>query len=202
MLQLLGWWGVITSLFAVMMPVYFARKTVGYSARLHTLSELGAIDSPNQKAVSWCYFFPLSIAVLLFVMIGQSSIGWLSQSQWIWGMLGMVAVGYFVAALFPCDVGSPIGGSVRNQIHNVSGLLEYIGAGSGLILMGVYSDEHVSSPYLNLYLILSGSVILLSLSMLLFPAFNRVKGLVQRLAEASFFIWMLTVSLILLLSNS
>ena len=202
MLKLLGLLGAMTSIFAFTMPVYYARKTAGYSARFNTLSELGETGSPHQKSVSRFYFLPLSIAIIIFVLFGQSAISFLSQETLVWALLGLVGVGYLIAALFPCDRGSPIGGSVSNQIHNVAGLFEYLGSGLGLTLMGVLSYESSTSPQMALYLILSGSVILLSLVMLLLPSFGHIRGAVQRLAEASFFTWMLTISLMLLLGDS
>lgn len=201
MLQLLGLLGVMASIFAFTMPIYFARRTVGYSSRLNTLSELGATGSPHQKSVSWFYFLPLSIAIIIFVMLGQSAITFLTQDTWVWGMVGLVGVGYLIAALFPCDQGAPIGGSVSNKVHNIAGLLEYLGAGVGLIFMGGGAIQNSAPPHMTVYLILSGSVILLSLVMLILPSFNRVRGWVQRLAEASFFTWMLIVSLLLLFGD-
>ncbi len=201
MLKLLGLLGVMTSTFALAMPVYYARKTAGYSARFNTLSELGEIGSPHQKSVSRFYFLPLSLAIITFVLFSQSAISFLTQETLVWALLGLVGVGYLIAALFPCDSGSPIGGSVSNQIHNVAGLFEYLGSGVGLILMGVLSYRSSASLQVAVYLILSGSVILLSLVLMLLPSFSHIRGWVQRLAEASFFTWMLTVSLLLLLGD-
>lgn len=197
MLQLLGLLGVMTSVFAVIMPIYYAGRTTGYSSRFNTLSELGAKGSLHQKMVSWFYFLPLSIAIILFVLLGQSAITFLRQDTLVWGLIGLVGVGYFIAALFPCDQGAPIGGSISNQIHNIAGLLEYLGGGLGLILMG----EAAAQPHMSIYLILSGSVILLSLVILILPPFNNIRGWVQRLAETSFFTWMLIVSLLLLFGD-
>ncbi|UZE96619.1 DUF998 domain-containing protein [Alkalimarinus alittae] len=199
MTELLGLLGVVISLFAFIAPVYYAKKSDGYSTRLNTLSELGATGSRYQKAVSRYYFLPLGVAIILFLVLSQATVTFLTQSYLAWALLGLVGVGYLVAALFPCDPGSPIGGTASNKLHNTAGVLEYLGAGLGLILMGVSPEQPVMLPQMNLYLILSGSVILLSLMMLILPSFYRIRGLVQRFAEASFFIWMMTVSLLLLL---
>lgn len=201
MLLLLGLLGILTSAFAIIMPIYFARITDNYSPWSNTLSELGATGSPHQKAVAWYYFLPLSIAIMVFVILGPSVITFVTQDRLVWGLLGLVGAGYWVAAVFPCDHGAPMMGSVSNKIHNVAGLLEYLGAGFGLILMGVEPLNHSTLPQISVYLILSGSVILLSLVMMILPPFTSIKGLVQRLAEASFFTWMLTVSLLLLFSD-
>ncbi|MFD2231252.1 DUF998 domain-containing protein [Alkalimarinus sediminis] len=198
MLSLLGVLGVITSLFACVMPAYFARKTAGYSSRLNTLSELGATGSRYQKAVSRFYFLPLGVMTIVFVILAHSVVTLLPQSPFIWGLIGLVGVGYLVAAIFPCDQGAPIGGSVSNQIHNIAGLFEYLGAGVGLILLGREAVDHSAKPLMSLYLILSGSVILLSLVLLILPRLKAVRGVVQRAAETSFFAWMLTVSLLMI----
>lgn len=197
----IGLLGAATAIFALVMPVYFARKTDGYLSIRDTLSELGATGQPFQYPVSRYYFLPLSIAITVFIVLGQSAVPFLPQDRFIWGLLGLVAVGYLVAAIFPCDLGSPLVGTTSNKLHNIAGGLEYIGAGLGLVLMGLSTATSTEWPHISLYLILSGSVILLSLILLVIPSFQTIKGAVQRLAEASFFIWMLVISLLLLFSH-
>ncbi|WP_250655416.1 DUF998 domain-containing protein [Alkalimarinus coralli] len=200
-IQLLAILGILTAIFALLAPVYFASKSEGYSPIVNTLSELGVTGGPHQLAVSRYYFLPLGVSVCVFLVLGHLLETSFRYDVLSTVLLSLVGTGYIIAAFFPCDAGAPVLGSVSNQIHNVAGVFEYLGAGFGLILMGAAPVDALGLRVWNGYLILSGSVILLSLVLLILPLFKRTRGLLQRVAEASFFIWMLSFSLLLLLRD-
>ena len=188
--------GVFCSLFAVIMPIYFARRIVDYSATCNTLSELGSMGSPYKNAVANVYFLPLALANITFLLTAYFLFADLFNNFLPLILMSFVSVGYLVAAVFPSDQGSPMKGSVRNQIHNLGGFFEYIGSGLGLILLGL-------SPFLwsggwGVYLAISGGVILVMLILLIFPFFQLKRGLIQRVAEYSYFGWMFVFSMSLL----
>ncbi len=188
--------GVFSSLFAVLMPMYFARRIVDYSAICNTLSELGSIDSPYKNAVANVYFLPLALVNIAFLLFAYLLFADQLNNLHPLILMSFVSVGYLVAAIFPSDQGSPMKGSVRNQIHNLGGFFEYIGSGLGLILLGL-------SPYLwggewGVYLVISGGVILVMLILLISPFFQSIRGLIQRVAEYSYFGWMFVFSMSLL----
>ena len=193
--------GIFSSLFAVFMPLYFAKRIVDdtdvdYSAIRNTLSELGSIGSPYKSAVANYYFSPLALANIVFLLSAYFLFLDLLNNLVPFILMSFVSVGYLVAAFFPSDQGSPMKGSVRNQIHNLGGLFEYIGSGLGLILLGL-------SPSLweggwGVYLVISGGVIIAMLILLILPFFQSIRGLIQRVAEYSYFGWMFVFSMSLL----
>lgn len=199
---LLGVLGVLASIFAIIAPLFFSRRIKAYSSVRNTLSELGAQGCAQQQLVAFYYFLPLSLATALFLMgVHHQAIAPPGSLLSLW-LMGLVSVGYCVAAFFPCDPGAPVGGSRRNRIHNIAGFFEYLGAGVGLLLLGTLSVNDHNLTGERAYLITSGSVILLVLVLLFLPFFNRVRGLLQRIAEYSFFGWMLVISLSLLVRGS
>ena len=89
----LGCLGVITSVCAIVTPIYFARKNREYSAVSNTLSELGALGSLHQHAVSFFYFLPLSIAIAIFIGGCYVFVILDSRYAWSWLSLGLVSFG-------------------------------------------------------------------------------------------------------------
>ena len=190
--------GILNALFAVFMPIYYARHIVAYSSIRHTLSELGAIDSPYKRVVAKYYFFPLALGNIFFLVIAYLLFVDLLNNRIPFILMSFVSVGYLLAAFFPCDPGSPMNGSVQNKIHNVGGFFEYIGSGLGLVLLGLSPNNALWGDGWGACLIISGGVILVMLLLLMSPFFQSIRGLVQRIAEYSYFGWMFVFSMSLL----
>ncbi|MFD2937405.1 DUF998 domain-containing protein [Spirosoma flavum] len=152
---------------------YFGWRKPAYSHWHHTISELGEVGSPLSRTVSFGLFLPVGLLLGLIATLADTTA--------IAGFAGCVGTGYVVAAFFPCDVGSPLSGSGRQQIHNVGGAVEYIGCAYWLTQI---SPQRMVIDY-NLYSIATGSLIvgsiLLSIPGLLF------RGLVQRVMEGILF---------------
>lgn len=153
--------------------IYFGFRRPGYSHLRHTISELGEDGAPNRRAVSWGLFFPVGVGLLLGAL--------LAHVPALRGLLLCLGIGYLVAAVFPCDVGSPSSGSAKQAVHNLGGAVEYIGgifflhqAQSALLFQEVVS----ATVQLGL---LTGCLLALSV-----PGFPG-RGLVQRVAEVLLF---------------
>jgi len=201
--NLLSLLGVFSSFFAVLMPLYFAKHTnsyadMDYSAVRNTLSELGSINSPYKHAVAYYYFFPLALANIVFLLSAYYLFEDSLSNRTPFILMSFVSIGYFMAAFFPSDQGSPVKGSVRNQIHNIGGVFEYIGSGSGLILLGLLPQYSLWGEEWGVYLVISGGVILIMLMLLILPFLQSIRGLIQRVAEYSYFGWIFVFSVSLL----
>ena len=195
---LLGLLGVFISLFAVVMPSCFALRFKNYTAIKNTLSELGSVNSPYKRAVANYYFLPLALANIIFLLSAYYLLEGALSYPAPFILMSFVSLGYFIAALFPSDDGSPMKGSVRNQVHNLGGVFEYIGSGSGLVLLGTLPQSSLWGGVWSLYLIISGGVILTMLVLLALPSLQSIRGLTQRIAEYSYFGWVFVFSLSLL----
>lgn len=152
---------------------YFGLRRPGYSQLRHTISELGEDGATNRRAVSWGLFFPVGAGLLLGAL--------LTDTPPLRGLLLCLGTGYVVAAVFPCDVGSPSSGSAKQAVHNLGGAVEYIG---GIFFLSQAQHQllgqAIISPTAQLGL-LAGCLVALSL-----PGFPW-RGLVQRVAEVVLF---------------
>ncbi|PJJ59840.1 DUF998 domain-containing protein [Hymenobacter chitinivorans] len=152
---------------------YFGFRRPGYSHLRHTISELGEDGAPNRRAVSWGLFFQVGAGLLLGAL--------LAHTPALRGLLLCLGIGYVVAAVFPCDVGSPSSGSAKQAVHNLGGAVEYIG---GIFFLhqaqGALLLQNVVPANTQLGLLIG---CLLALSLPGFPG----RGLVQRVAEVLLF---------------
>lgn len=112
-----------------------ATKKGGYSHVRHTISEIGEVGSPHQGFVAFGLFLPVGLSLLAVAGLLHST------SSATAALALCVAVGYVVAALFPCDVGSPLSGSTRQAIHNAGGAVQYIGGGFALMILAETNDQ-------------------------------------------------------------
>ncbi|MFD2937686.1 DUF998 domain-containing protein [Spirosoma flavum] len=156
---------------------YFGWRKPAYSHWHDTISELGEVGSPRSRAVSYGLFLPVGLLLGLVATLADTTA--------LAGLAGCVGTGYVMAAFFPCDVGSPVSGSVRQQIHNVGGAVEYLGSAYWLTQL---SPQPLGIDY-TLYSIVAGSLIagsiLLSIPGLL------LRGLIQRMMEGIVFSFLL-----------
>lgn len=144
-----------------------ARKP-GYSHLRHTISELGEVGAPHARLVAFGVFLPVGIVLLAVAGLARPADSAASV------LALCIAIGYIVAAIFPCDVGSPASGSWRQFAHNMGGTVEYIGG--GLVMLSL------AGPFNIVGMIVLGAGILISV-----PPLAAIRGLIQRLAELCLF---------------
>ncbi|GAA3995595.1 hypothetical protein GCM10022408_02660 [Hymenobacter fastidiosus] len=154
--------------------LYFGARRGGYSHRRDTISELGEDGAPDRQRVSWGLFFPVGLGLVLLggLLTGAPALG---------GLLLCLGTGYLIAAVFPCDVGSPATGSAKQTLHNFGGFVEYAG---GIFFLNQAQDQlllRTSIPPAGQCGLLFGCLVLMSV-----PDF-RFRGLAQRLAEGLLF---------------
>jgi len=147
-----------------------AHRKPGYRHTSDTISELAEYGSG--------YSWPVSLGVFLPVAAALSVVAWLLQHEFpqAAALSVSIAAGYGLSAMFPCDPGSPLIGSLRQTIHNLGGGIEYIGGAFSLLWI-----SELAGPGFRIAGMLVGvSAILLSFEI---PA----RGLVQRIAESCLF---------------
>ena len=149
---------------------YFGSKKAGYSHLKHTISELGETGTAREKQVGFGLFLPVGIGLLVIAFTH-----W--DHEIVRGLSACLAVGYLVAAFFPCDKGSPASGSWKQQVHNLGGFIEYAGAIFFLMKASEYGMLVFGIDFKIIGFIVLVCVIITSI-----PG-NRVRGLAQRVAE-------------------
>src|SRR5690606_38206116 len=109
---------------------------------------------------------------------------WLASHDAAWSAVGLavcLGVGYGWSAVFPCDQGSSLKGSVCNQLHMLAGGVQYLGGAAALWIFG-RGAEVVE----QLFFLAAAFVGLATLAMFL-PWLNLYRGVIQRIAEIILF---------------
>lgn len=164
------------TLFAISYLVVFlfflGHKQPNYSQVRHTISELGEVGAPHQQFVAIGVFAPVGVILLLIAYLTRSTA---PESA----LLALcISIGYLVAAVFPCDPGSPLSGTYRQGVHNMGGAVEYIGGAFALFRIGA----HFGQPFQALGLVVFGVAVAISV-----PLLSPVRGLIQRVGELGLF---------------
>lgn len=154
--------------------IRFGRRPA-YSHLRHTISELGETGAPAARQVNYGVFLPVGVILLTTGVMLHS------EHPNAAGLAACIGAGYAIAAFFPCDPGSPLSGSLRQQIHNAGGAIEYLG---GAYFIARLQAEGTLAPDIpGLPALLLASAVALSI-----PALSPWRGLIQRLAEMALFL--------------
>lgn len=142
----------------------------GYRPVRHTISELGAHGTRSSRLVSLGVFLPVGLLLALAAHLANATAPQAAL------LAAFIAIGYLSAAVFPCDVGSPMTGSTRQYLHNLGGAVEYVGG--AYALYALYGSH--GEPYR-----IAATVVLIALVGISID--NAIRGLIQRIAELTLF---------------
>ena len=159
---------VLAAAYLAVSLIVLAPKKAGYRHVQHTISEIGEIGAHHQRWVAFGLFLPVGLLLLLVAYLARSIF---EPSA---ALALCVAVGYVVAAFFPCDPGSPTSGSARQAVHNLGGAVEYLGGGFALMA--------IAEPLGPIFKIAGFVVLGSAIALTLLPG-TSVRGLIQRVAE-------------------
>lgn len=162
----------VAAIYLVSGLIVLAPKKVGYRHSQHTISEIGELGSPHQRFVALGLFLPIGLLLIAVAFLVYAT------STPTAALALCIAIGYIIAAAFPCDPGSPLSGSTRQAIHNLGGAVEYIGGGFALMAL---AESH-GQPFRAAGFVVIGAAIGLSV----LPS-NSIRGIVQRVAESCLF---------------
>lgn len=154
--------------------VYFASQRPGYHHVKHTISELGEDGAVNSRAANLGLFLPVGLLLILFGLLidGDANIK---------GLSFCLGAGYLISALFPCDPGSPLGGSGKQTVHNIGGFIEYAG---GIYFLNNCRHLLPATDFIDPRWIIGFLIVCVILTAL--PAF-KLRGLFQRILESLLF---------------
>jgi len=141
------------------------------------LSELGAIGAPFSSFVKFAGFLPVGLAISFLVIVLLQQMPRISSVRGGLICLLGVAVGYLGAVLFPCDYGCPADGGIRQSIHNL---------GLFLIFFGLRSRASRAFSSVTLTAALA---VTFGFFLMLAPELQQLRGVTQRLADYSIFLW-------------
>lgn len=172
----------------ILVVVIAAAVTPGYSHVSQYISELGARGAPHEWSVRVAGFLPVGILLLSFCFFAHSALP-RSRAATL-GLVGLAlfAVGYLVAAAFPCDLGCrPSEPSTSQLIHNAAGLIGYLLAPAFLFALAREARSWPGAASLVVVGYVAAGLALLGV-LTLSPSSPTV-GLSQRLLEVSVLVW-------------
>lgn len=168
----------------------------GYSHASQYISELGARGAPLGGWVTFAGFLPAGVLLVTFAIAATRA---LPRSRWT--LLAMIGVGlygfgYLNSVPFRCDFGCrPEQPSLSQQLHNLGGLIGYLGGALGLLIIALQARRWPDARLPATVAAVGGVVSLVALAGL-DPNFAYA-GLAQRLIEASMLGWISVTALYL-----
>jgi len=141
---------------------------------------------PHGGLVSYAGFLPIGLLVGVCLAAAGARAGVTGSERIGLFLLMSVALAYVGAAFARCDLGCPALGSERQQIHNLLGVVEYVGGSAGLMLVSRGLPKAVPLASRGV-LALAGIVTLVAFVFVASPDLAPWRGLSQRVAEAALF---------------
>ena len=193
---LIGTLGV--SLFAI--PAIIGGVLIeDYSLISQFISESDARGTKHGLALRLFGYIPsgILIAVFCFVALKKFQSSKLSKTGF-YGLGVFYGIATMLTGIFPCDVGCNknfIDPSLSQIIHNLAGLLTYIFVPISLMIAGLGLKHSPSHNRLSVIAITCGIASSLFVSLSLSDLSSQYVGLLQRIIESIFLIWIITCAI-------
>ena len=188
--------GTLGPLAVVLLTVVGGAHFPNYSHASQFISELGADGAPNARLINLGGFLPAGILLISFAFFAWRSLPRSGVTTVGMVGLGFFALGYLVAAFFPCEGDCrPAEPTLAQAIHNLFGLTGYLFAPLSLFLLGWQARRWPRAKHLSIFAFIGAGFALLGL-LFLSPDFRFV-GVAQRVLEGSVLIWIIACALYL-----
>ena len=186
---------VLLFLSGIFLPELIGFLSSDYNSMSHYISELGAVGAEYSKIINYFGFLPIAFSALIITLLLQSKFSNTRLSRV--GFL-LVGIGYFIAYfgafIFPCDFGCPSEGSFSQNMHMILGLISYLIAPVGLILLGIGLRKDPMIIH-SLASFIATFIFLLGFFMMLNPSQIDLLGFWQRLTDYTVFVLLIFLSL-------
>ena len=188
-----GWLGALT---VILLTIIGGAYFPNYSHASQFISELGADGAPNARLINLGGFLPAGILLIAFAFFAWRSLPRSVSTTLGMAGLALFALGYLVAAFFPCEGDCrPAEPTLAQAIHNLFGLAGYLFAPLCLFLLGWQARRWPRAKHLSILGFIGAGFALLGL-LFLSPDFRYV-GVAQRVLEGSVLIWIMACALYL-----
>ncbi len=188
--------GFVAAVWALLVPVFASCWSPSYSHVSQFISELGARGAAHGDLVSLAGFGPVGFFELGFLWLLRGVLPRSRRVSTALACLGAIGVAYVASAVFPCDPGCPTEGSTSQAIHSFFGLLGYLGASTGLVLLAIALRAAPEWRRLSFVSVAGAAIVALGFAGMLIPALDPVRGVSQRVSELAVFGWIAYVSAI------
>ncbi len=179
--------GTAAACLAVVVPLIGGFLVPGHSHVANFISELGAVGTQWGAVVSWAGFMPIGILTVGFLFVAAPLLRLQGPAKIGYWLLSFIGIAYVGSAFAPCDPGCPASGSPTQLVHNLLGLMEYLGGGIGLLVFSTSYFKDASHGMLQSALFVAGVAVLAALTGIMMPGLGAWRGLIQWVGEVGLF---------------
>ena len=163
------------------------------------ISESDASDTKYGLALRIFGYIPSGILIAIFCFVGLKKFQPSKLTKvGFYGLGVFYGIATIISGIFPCDVGCNknfIDPSLSQIIHNLAGLLTYIFVPISVMIIGLGLRHSPSHNRLSVIAITCGIGSSLFISLLLSDLSSQYVGLLQRIIESIFLIWIITCAI-------
>uniref|UniRef100_UPI00404B8FCC DUF998 domain-containing protein n=1 Tax=Fulvivirga sp. TaxID=1931237 RepID=UPI00404B8FCC len=191
--NIIFWSGIAGVTLFVVSAILGGLQINDYSHISQYISESYAIDTPYGKALRFLAYFPCGLLLTFFAFSAPPKF---PKSNLI--KVGFLGIGIFyglatvIVSVFPCDSGCNkefIDPSISQIIHNLTGLLTYIFVPASIIAIGLGLQKLKAHNSFVRFSFFFGLFCFIFIGILLSNPNSNYTGLLQRIIEGSFIIW-------------
>lgn len=153
----------------------------GYSHISQYISELNALGTPSAWQIGTFGFIPFGLVIIAALILAAPLLPVRGVARVGYWMLLLEAVAYIGSAAAPCDAGCPAEGSLSQRLHNLLGVLTYLGTFVAVVLLACGTGMRAVTR--SVLLVAAMLWVLLFFAMVA-PPLEPVRGLLQRTGEA------------------
>jgi len=177
-----------SAVLALAVPLVGGVLVPGHSHVENFISELGAVGTQWGTAVSFGGFLPIGLVTLAFLVVAAPLVDPKAGGAVGYYLLSCVGIAYVGAAFAPCDLGCPSPPtSPRQLLHNLLGILEYVGGGTGLMMFAGGHFQRRPDRVAQNVLLASGATVLGVFAAIAAPGLAAWHGLIQWVGEVALF---------------
>ena len=163
------------------------------------ISESDASDTKYGLALRIFGYIPSGFLIAIFCFVGFKKFQPSKLTKvGFYGLGVFYGIATIITGIFPCDVDCNknfIDPSISQIIHNLAALLTYIFVPISVMIVGLGLRQSPSHNRLSVIAITCGIVSSLFISLLLSDLSSQYVGLLQRIIESIFLIWIITCAI-------
>ncbi|NKI33031.1 DUF998 domain-containing protein [Croceivirga thetidis] len=191
--------GIVGAVLFVVTSIVGGFLIEDYSVISQYISEAYAIDTEHGLALRMFGFVPSGVLLALFSILAINYFpGSKSVKIGFYGIALFYGLATVVVSIFPCDSGcNPdlIDPSVSQLIHNLVGMLTYLFVPITMIVIGQGLRKSSDDKKFSLQSTVLGILALLFVVVLFSEVNSEFVGLIQRVVEATFIIWIFSCAM-------
>lgn len=163
---------------------YFIGSAIkpGYSQLANFVSEYNATGTAWARTLTFAGFLATAVLLSAFLLSARPLVQVSGISRLGFWLLWSLPASFLLGVLAPCDAGCPIEGSTSQQLHNVFGILVYLGMGVSVALLSLAHGFNAFA-WRRTFMLLAGLAFPLVFVLMVQPDLSPWRGFLQRVLD-------------------